>query len=121
MQSDVGAVANAVAEITKLVFAELHPSQQELIKERYGQSVQRVNQYRDALLDGDTDTQRRLELGCVFGIPADFGPGQIEQLESQPAEGFNKFNQLGWFQRAEGARFATQVADIVRSTVPTDH
>lgn len=119
--SDIGEVAGAVREITKLIFAELHPSQQELIKGAYEASVERVNEYKNALLNNDTDTQLRLEYGCVFGISSDVGPGEIAKLESQPAEGFNKLNLLGWFQRAEGARFANQVADIVRSTTPSDH
>lgn len=118
--SDIGSVAEAVSIIGKIVYAELNPSQQSLISEAYDDSEERVNKYKAALLADDTDTQRRLELGIMFGIPASLGPGEIELLERESAIGFNKFNQLAWFQRAEGSRFATKVIEIVRSTVPRE-
>ena len=119
--SDVGDVARAVEVIGKIVFAELHPSQQEQINDKFKESKERVNEYKKALLDDDVDLCRRLELGLMFGIEADFGPGEIEPLEREPATGFNKFNQLGWYQRAEGGRFATQVMEIIRTNTDTSH
>lgn len=117
--SDVGDVARAVEVIGKIVFSALHPTQQAQITQAYEESKKRVNEYKDALLSNDTDLCERLELGFVYGIEADLGPGEINKLASRDAIGFNQFNQLGWFQRAEGGRFASAVTAIIETNKDT--
>lgn len=117
--SDVGDVARAVEVIGKIVFSALHPTQQAQIKAAYEDSQKRVDDYKDALLSNDTDMCERLELGFLFGIQANLGPGEINNLASRDAIGFNQFNQLGWFQRAEGGRFAQSVIAILETNKDT--
>lgn len=123
--STVGSIAFAIGEGLKLAYAELHPSQQEQIKEAYEYSETRINEFKSALLDDRYLSCATLWDGCLPVVPASVSDEERSQLEQSTIDinqcRLTKYQWLGQFCAAESANFLRKANEIIRSTTPSDH
>ena len=117
--SAVTSVADAVTIITKLIYANAHPSQQKQLAERQAYHADRVNQFSKSALAGDMASCRNLWRGVVPLYSTGLSDDDVNKLSSVAVQGLNAYEWLGQFDCAESAEFLKEAVAIIETNKDT--